>query len=49
MWEAVKDYAAIAWQFVIGVPVRFYNFVHDFPGAAAVAWPVTLVLVWWLL
>ncbi len=31
------------------LPVAYYDFVKNYPGSAAILWPVSLALaIWWL-
>lgn len=46
--ENEKWYAK-AWDWIKYLPVAYYDFIKNYPGRAAIVWPVTLALAIWLL
>jgi hypothetical protein len=44
-WEILKA----GGQWAAWLPAAYYEFVRNYPGCAALLWPLTLALaVWWL-
>ena len=44
-----REIAKIIGHGAVWLPVAYFDFVKNYPGRTAVAWPVTVALaIWWL-